>query len=589
MQHNENDLDAFPNREDATLHVYSAVTTLHDTNNQTSSDLTGRFPFRSSLGNQYFLIFYAHDPNLIWGIPIKNRTSNQIKKGHERILDDLSKAGFKPSMHRMDNEASQELKDAFTQANIKYQLVPAHQHRTNTAERAIRTWKNHFIAGLCSVDPHFPSHLYDRLTLQANITLNLLRGSRLNPKLSAFTQVFGPYDFNRAPMPPPRTMVIAHEKPTQRATWSPHGVQGWYLGPCLDHYRCYNIFIKTTQAERICDTVQFFPKRCDVPTSNSTEDALLAAQQLTHALSNPAPAGPFNTLPKHIKPLQQLNDIFKSIIKPSDNDTHQLQGVEVEQKQPPTKQGMSTLKQNRLPTTNFPYGTLTSPNIQHKYPTRFSTQHKHNQQGTACNLSQPQSNAVLNDNGKKLEYRQLINNPETARTWNTSSANEFGRLAQGVGNRVEGTNTLRFIRKKDIPKGKRATYARYVCDIRPHKEEVHRVRITVGGNLIEYPFSVTTKTTDMTILFNSVLSTPGARFLTIDIKNFYLNTEMDIYEYMWFKCEDIPQEIIREYNLHLFVEDDGYVYSEIQKGMYGLPQAGKLAANKLTKIIKPHG
>ena len=75
-----------------------------------------------------------HDPNLIWSIPIKNRTSDHIKKGHEHIIADLSEVGFKPSVHYMDSEASQELKEAFTQANTKCQLVPAHQHRTNTAD-----------------------------------------------------------------------------------------------------------------------------------------------------------------------------------------------------------------------------------------------------------------------------------------------------------------------------------------------------------------------------------------------------------------------------------------------------------------------
>ena len=60
-----------------------------------------------------------------------------------------------------------------------------HIHQRNTAERAIRTFKNHFIAGLYSTDPNFPTHLWDKLLLQAEITLNLLRQSRVHPHLSS--------------------------------------------------------------------------------------------------------------------------------------------------------------------------------------------------------------------------------------------------------------------------------------------------------------------------------------------------------------------------------------------------------------------
>jgi len=89
-----------------------------------------------------------------------------------------------------------------TAQGIDFQLVPAGQHRRNAAERAIRTFKNHFIAGLCSIDKNFPLHLWDCLTHQAVLTLNLMRGSRINPNLSAWAQVYRNYDFNRTPITP---------------------------------------------------------------------------------------------------------------------------------------------------------------------------------------------------------------------------------------------------------------------------------------------------------------------------------------------------------------------------------------------------
>jgi hypothetical protein len=74
------------------------------------------------------------------------------------------------------------------------------------------------------------------------------------------------------------------------------------------------------------------------------------------------------------------------------------------------------------------------------------------------------------------------------------------------------------------------TYARIVVDYRPQKEDPNRVRITVGGNLIEYPGELTTRTVDPTttkILWTSTLSTPGARYITVDVGNFYLATPLD--------------------------------------------------------------
>ena len=100
--------------------------------------------------------------------------------------------------------------------------------------------------------------------------------------------------------------------------------------------------------------------------------------------------------------------------------------------------------------------------------------------------------------------------------WTKSLANEFGQLAQGVRNRKEGTNTMYFIPKEEVPsKTKKVTYLKIVCNIRPDKAETHRTRITVGGNLLDYAGTITTPTATITTaksLFNSVVSTPSAKF-----------------------------------------------------------------------------
>jgi hypothetical protein len=69
----------------------------------------------------------------------------------------------------------------------------------------------------------------------------------------------GTFDYNRTPLAPPGTKIVIHEKPNQRRTWDPHGIDGWYLGPATDHYQCYRVFVNKTRGERITDTVKFPP------------------------------------------------------------------------------------------------------------------------------------------------------------------------------------------------------------------------------------------------------------------------------------------------------------------------------------------
>ena len=111
-----------------------------------------------------------------------------------------------------------------------------------------------------------------------------------------------------------------------------------------------------------------------------------------------------------------------------------------------------------------------------------------------------------------------------------------------------------FIDKKDIPaaRWRDVTYGRIVVSFRPEKKDPNRVRLTVGGDRINYPDDCGTPTADMLtvkLLLNSVISTKGARFMTIDIKDFYLNTPMKRFEYMRLKMKELPQDFIDEYNL----------------------------------------
>jgi hypothetical protein len=132
--------------------------------------------------------------------------------------------------------------------------------------------------------------------------------------MSAYAQLNGHYDFNRAPMAPHGTRVITHEKPDQRASWDPHGVDGYYIVPALDDYRCYQVYITKTCGTRVVDTVEFFPFKTAMPQTSSKDIASIAAYALLH----PAPAAPFNDIgTSHLQALHQLLDIFTTALPPT--------------------------------------------------------------------------------------------------------------------------------------------------------------------------------------------------------------------------------------------------------------------------------
>ena len=166
--------------------------------------------------------------------------------------------------------------------------------------------------------------------------------------------------------------------------------------------------------------------------------------------------------------------------------------------------------------------------------------------------------------------------------------NELGRLAQGFQpNNVAGTNTINFIAKHTIPEGKKITYSNFVCDICPLKKEMYRVRMTVGGDKLDYPHNTALPTAallDTKLIINSTISDHkryGSKFCSIDINDFFLQTIMDNPEYIRIHKKYFSPNV--QYALSKLINNDGYVYCEINKGMYGLKQAAILAYKQLVQ------
>jgi hypothetical protein len=131
------------------------------------------------------------------------------------------------------------------------------------------------------------------------------------------------------------------------------------------------------------------------------------------------------------------------------------------------------------------------------------------------------STVICPETGKSLKHQELITKLKYKIKWTKSTADKI--------NRLYNKNTIRCIRRMDIPKGRKVTYGSFVVDKKDHKDIKERTRLTVGGNQIEYPGDKSTRTAGLTtakILINSVISTPSAKFLVIDIK-FYLNTPLE--------------------------------------------------------------
>ncbi len=127
------------------------------------------------------------------------------------------------------------------------------------------------------------------------------------------------------------------------------------------------------------------------------------------------------------------------------------------------------------------------------------------------------------DTGKMLEYRQLLRDPKYKAIWSKAGVNEIGRLAQGVGKRIDGTNTIFFVHKHEIPQDrlKDVNYIKFVSSIRTEKEDPHQIRATLGGNLIHYPEDVRTPTANLLLIkifFNSIILTDEAKFSMADLQ-----------------------------------------------------------------------
>ena len=619
----EPNLPAIPKVKDVYIKIYNVSETMH-------TDQTGRFPATSSRGNQYVMVLVEVDGNFIDGEPMKNRSAGAMIKAYQALWTRLTASGtVKPKTHILDNEASAEFKKEI-QKNCMIQLVPPDNHRRNLAERAIQTFKNHFKSILAGVDDSFPMRLWDRLLPQAVLTLNLLRQSNAVPTISAWQYVHGNFDYNKMPLAPMGCAVQVFQNSEKRTSWGANAIDGWYLQTSPEHYRCHIVYVKQTKSERVSDKVFFKTKFITQPTMTPADVITKALNDLTQALKGRNNQQGLD----QIEALTKLNDILNNLPEPEPapdepptsteprrvtfDETTKPPQTEVSINKTPLPRVRKLMERTRQGPMHKATIDKTIPNAQTPRVEKPQTNPKSNDNRerirryiTAKSMARiPQRNNYLRrttrdteraqliydeETNTYLNYRQLMRHPKYKEIWSKSSANEFGRLANGLKDgRVKPTNTIRFIRKEDVPpdRMKDVTYGSFSCDLKLNKEEVNRTRLTMGGDRINYPDDCGTPTADMIlfkIIVNSILSTPNAKCLMMDIKDFYLRTPMKRPEYMRLKITDIPDEVIEHYKLKELATPDGYVYCEVTQGMYGLPQAGIIAQELLEKRLAEQG
>lgn len=489
-----------------------------------SSDQTGGFPLTSRRGNKYTLIIYNYDSNSIYAVPIPSRHQEHLVCAYEIVYGELHAVGIVPVLHKLDNEVSKLAIQFMEKNKMRYKLAPLRDHHALPSERALQTYKDIFIATLWGVDKNFPRNQWDYLVPEAQLNCNLLRQSRINPKLSAYAQVWGQYDYNTHPLTPPGCKCVIYNSPDDRLAFSKKRTEGFYIGPSMKHCRNYEVYIPTTGGVRDGLTVEFFPKHGQMPTTTKTDWLAAALEDIWNIAK-----GRHNETNNVIEELRAIFTHQTDSVKPprvewsrgkrnKKRTKHTAPRVQnppslapiLEQEHPiGTKiKKLFAGKIHRGEITpyspirdlywvdfkNGKYKELNYNDIK-KYKcedqnhnnllcftsTALKWHHNANQAKEIPQFSTSQiptgfTNAVFDKKtGKMLNYRKLMQHPDplTRATWQQSSANEWGRLLQGVGMKKEGKSrvishdTLWFTKKQNISKNKKISYARFACEERP--------------------------------------------------------------------------------------------------------------------------
>merc|ERR1712086_715594 len=256
------------------------------------------------------MILVEIDQNIIISEPIRLQKAGELTKAYQALMKRLKRKGITPKNHILDNECSQELKDAILENEAEYELVPKGQHRRNIAERGIQTWKSHAIGVFSGFPMEAPLFLWDEMLPQIDMQVNLLRFSNVNPTVCSNTVLNSVHNFNRQPLASLGIDMHMLEHPDKRKSWGVKGKKGTYIGTTLEHYRYYYGWFPETRGIRGSETVKFKHKYITNPGVTPADAIVHATKQLTDVLRGNIPPP---LVKSDIDTLKQITNIFGGV------------------------------------------------------------------------------------------------------------------------------------------------------------------------------------------------------------------------------------------------------------------------------------
>eukprot|EP00804_Cyclotella_cryptica_P001131 CCRYP_008401-RA/>CCRYP_008401-RA protein AED:0.27 eAED:0.27 QI:0/0/0/1/0/0/4/0/702 len=404
--------------------------------------------------------------NYIDAEPVKLRKAKELTNAYQKIFCRWKSTGvICPNWHILDNEAPEELKQAIRENKCRVELTPADMHRRNIAERGIQTFKGHFISVLAGVANNFPINQWDKLLPQTVLTLNLLRQANVAPNISAWAYHHGSFDYNQMPLAPMGCEVQFHAKPSRRKTFGEHSGDGFYLKTSEEHYRTHVIFVKKTRAKRLADTVFFKHKYITQPTVTTADAIVNAYRKLQQAITGI----------QHSKDDAQMEAIerIRQAFDAANNQVHKPnEPIEL----PRTKQTTQNDLTQPVPRVNFEEHAPPSRMIvaSPKEPVVVSPRKQTvitKPPTTPTKPATPNDSIAFQTRSKRQQSQpELIPNKSIADRVAGDDGN--GGSPCGIGGRIKGTDTIRFVHKHEIPQDrfKDVTYIKFVCTIRIREE-----------------------------------------------------------------------------------------------------------------------
>lgn len=518
----------------------------------------------------HLLIMYHYDTNYIHVEVCKDNSAATYLTAYNNGLALYAQAStanrsLVPTMEKADNAVTIDFIRKILSRGISVQLTPAGNHRTNNAERCIQTMKNHIIAGYHTADPDFPVKAMHLLVPQAEITLNLMRKSRLSNR-SAYAEIHGDFDSNRFRLHPPGTKVVTLDDPNKRPKqFAEHGPIAFYLYPAPHQYRCYTVYCPSTNATRISDTVSWLPFERPIPTY-ATIDPTLQSR-------TPSPDSIDIT----------TTDPLTDTIPITEDDLVSSEGV-------PTSRPTTRASQPPSPTSHlFPSPIPPSP-IAPLSTSIDPIQLFVSEGGVPPAPELTVDHAINLPSAFYVHYLQSIEGSDHSR-WEESMHTEMVRL-------ITKTKSMTLQPDNIVPSGARVGHANPITKIKYSPSDASspiewRTRLTWNREALDdlvtrITASTTADPTLVKFLINSAISDPNAILSTIDIDDFYLNTMLAVAAYFWIPLRYLPLKT-RDW---LGVADrpiTDKILFRLHTALYGMDDAGRLSQDQLINHLQAHG